>query len=406
MSSRCQCLKVDGSQCSRQSNPSNQNPLFCWQHQQCLKTNQLSQIIPVIKPSAKIPLIIKTSPIKIPVKIPVKTPVKTPAKAPAQAPTQTPTKNPIKKKPKYISVVGPTIYSLGHQCKNSKEVPTMDLLGFGVLDLAPRQTDPDAKAIWDLHRIEYLTVDPKSIKSKPLSKKLKCLSAYEFSAITFESVADIIKANSLNVIDIDQRCLVVSDLIMAWRHGLTVIDSQSKRVKPQYPRDIITNEIMLPRDIYQILNRGAHLGLIKQDDTDPLWYISKDSNLLTDIYNFIKFKFYLEKAYNQIKKPDLGAWNRRDLILIDRLKSLYTRYQIQPWGWRLYTDILSGSTGIQVFETCLLVAKLNEKFTFVNNQWIAKVKSGCQLIKTKDSCRTCVSFDIITSEKSNIDLFN
>lgn len=315
----------------------------------------------------------------------------------------------VKSKPKirlvrhYESVIGMTRY------RNGQLIAVGNTIGVDHLDIAFKSTDPDAKAIYEETKIEDIKIDPLNIKLLPLPQNYDndthCHQRYQINVVTFDPIEDSIKNDPSDVINLDNaypgRLVVVSDYISLWRSNLTLLDSNSRRVKPQYPRDIITNEEMLPIDIYKILNRAIENFHVINDDNDPLWFLLKDSRLLTDIYNFIQFKGKLDNAYLKLVKPDLGAWNRRDLILINEIRKIYQRNGIKTYGWRLYTNIISEKHAVEVFETCIMVAKLIEKFELKRDHegeynWIPTSQSKTHdQYEGKDPCRAGVMSDIV-----------
>ena len=410
MSEYCSHIKPDKSQCKRyKSSKPGDNRKWCWQHQQVEPVQ-----VPKIKIKLKKVLFKKAKENAQAFVLSHHQRPQQPQIEPQPLPPLFPQmkKLPIHAKPSssfYVSLVGPTKYRYGQQ------VTQHDIMGRDNLDICLHESDPDRSAIENEHKVDYLTSNPLLIKEDKFPDKFDikehCISAYQTSVVTFDSINDIIKEDPKNVVilgDYPGRCIIVNDYILSWRHGLTVIDPQSFRVKPQYPRDLATNEEMIPEDVYKILNRGAELGLIIMDDNDPLWFLLKDSRLLTDLYNFIRFKYYLNKAYLLMKNHDKGAWNRRDLILIDKLKTIYVKNNVKCYGWRLYTNVISCE--VQVFETCLMVAKLNEKFVLMQDysgeyQWVPKsAKNHLQGVKieNKDPCRMGVTADIIGQAKDSI----
>lgn len=317
----------------------------------------------------------------------------------------------VKGKPKirlirqYESVIGVTRYHTG------QVIALGNTIGINHLDIAFKSTDPDAKSLIEESRIEDIKMDPLRVTILPLplpgqyDNDLHCHKRYQINLVTFDPIEDSIKSDPSDVINLDNsypgRLVVVSDYISLWRSNLTLMDPNSRRVKPQYPRDIISNEEMLPIDIYKILNRAIDNYHVINDDNDPLWYLLKDSRLLTDIYNFIQFKGKLDNAYLKLVKPDLGAWNRRDLILINEVRKIYQRNGIKTYGWRLYTNIISEKNAVEVFETCIMVAKLIEKFELKRDSegeynWIptSHLKAHDQY-EGKDPCRAGVMADIV-----------
>ncbi len=454
--SSCQCLKSNGQPCTRTvSYKTGHNSLYCWQHQSC--TSQVSN--PIIVPKLKTPITTPLSKPKTPIALQLLNPIDILANhlehknisfytqlLPAvlnelivmingcpkhkfknpntnkcvniSSPTGTKiiTKLIQKHKPKpqpYMSILGQSQHL-------DRTHFGQHILGQGELDFALQPTDPDFDAIYQTTRYIW---NPNLLKETLLPKKFNaevlCLGGYQSSMISFDSIDEIIKQNKTNVIVSGKKCFIVSDYIDFWRHALTTIDPQSSRVKPQYPIDLVTGEPMLPEDICKIVNRGIKLKLVESKETDALWYLTENHEFLTDIYSFIRLKTKLSLAYSQIKDPNQGTWNRRDLLLARELKTLYTKYHLTlpSYGWRLYTDIYSGNKSVQVFETCLIVAKLVQKFVLTliesENQtylWLPRLSKDdrcsdyVKSYSTKNPCRPCVSYDIITSDKDKINL--
>jgi hypothetical protein len=304
---------------------------------------------------------------------------------------------------RYESVVGMTRYREG------EVIAPGNMMGVDHLNIAFKKTDPNAKVIYEDIKIEDIKTDPMQVKILPLPSTYDnvthCHKMYQTNVVTFDPIEDTIKSDPTDVINLDDnypgRMVIVSDYVSLWRCNLTLVDPNSRRVKPQYPRDIVSNEEMPPIDIYKILNRAVENFNVINDDNDPLWFILKDSKLLTDIYNFIQFKTSLDKAYSLLPKPDLGAWNRRDLILIEEVKKIYQKHGIKTYGWRLYTNIISEKSAVEVFETCIMVAKLIEKFELKKDadgeyNWIPTNRIKCHdLYEGKDPCRPGVMSDIV-----------
>ncbi len=407
MNKSCCFIKNDGGQCKRGiSLKPNHNPVYCWQHQPksstttyvVLPTNPLTNVINSSTNSliTNWPMLFNSTH-QIP-----STKLKNSSTKLKGSPTK------LKGQP-YMTLVGGCRYQKGQL------VTSIDVMGQKNLDLEFHSTDPNYQQIKQQVYIDDIQLTPLDSKCEilplpePFDLNQHCQPNYQTSVITFESIVESIHDDVTNVINLDGqqlpgRCVIVSDYITYWRTNLTIIEGSSQRVKPQYPRDLATNQEMLPIDIYKILHRGLQNMIVIADDSDPLWFILKDSTFLTDVYNLIQLKTKLDMAYSQVSVIDAGIWNRRDLVLIHEMKQIYQKHKLSLHGWRLYTNLVSDQYAVQVHETCLFVAKLITQFELKKNtdpylynfDWIPQTgHKNNDLVGGKDPCRKGVCADII-----------
>ena len=170
------------------------------------------------------------------------------------------------------------------------------------------------------------------------------------------------------MIVIGRKAYILDEIIPAWIAGFSLFDSQSRRVKPQYPKDLIGNFIK-PDEIHIILFAAS-----KKPELDNMIKISPlqlffDYKISVDLYNTAIRLKNIESYYSKQKIIDEETWNRRDLIAGMLINEIYSKYDslVIPGvkGYRLYTDIISDRNGFQVFLSCFLTHLFVMKYTLL-----------------------------------------
>ena len=209
---------------------------------------------------------------------------------------------------------------------------------------------------------------PNIIKPQKEVDLNKIDSIYQQSIITFETVDEIFKDDPDNIIVIGRKAYILDEIIPAWIAGFSLFDCQSRRVKPQYPKDLVGNFVK-PNEIHIVLAATLKKPeLKKMIEISPL-QIFFDYKLTIDLYNTAIRLRNIESYYSKQKTIDEETWNRRDLLAGMLINELYLKYNslvvMNSKGYRIYTDIISDKNGYQVFLSCFLTRMFVKKHTLL-----------------------------------------
>ena len=209
---------------------------------------------------------------------------------------------------------------------------------------------------------------PNIIKPQKEVDLNKIDSIYQQSIITFETVDEIFKDDPDNIIVIGRKAYILDEIIPAWIAGFSLFDCQSRRVKPQYPKDLVGNFVK-PNEIHIVLATALKKPeLKKMIEISPL-QIFFDYKLTIDLYNTAIRLRNIESYYSKQKTIDEETWNRRDLLAGMLINELYLKYNslvvMNSKGYRIYTDIISDKNGYQVFLSCFLTRMFVKKHTLL-----------------------------------------
>lgn len=240
-------------------------------------------------------------------------------------------------------------------------------VGEGSLKLKENKSDPLKDDNYNMPKRKYKRNDLLPSEVVNTFDQNQCLSDYQTDIISLESMNDAFKQDRSNVYRTsNKKCYILSDIIRTWSNNLSLYDSQSLRVVPQYPKNF-DNTLVEPEFANEIYRAAIRNDKWKSGD-NAIDLILSNGELLNDIYRFITTYSYIEKYYDDLSKEykdDVALWNKRDLLAISWMKKLYKKYNIPDNGYRKYNFIKSGKTAVEVFISCFITAYI------INNGFIA-----------------------------------
>lgn len=237
-------------------------------------------------------------------------------------------------------------------------------------DVIRKPYDPYIADFYSIEQLEIEIVD---------GTPRDCLPAYANSIIEFDTIENIFEENPASVFinRFTGRCFQVEEVVAFWRANLLTYDGNTRRILPQYPKDIWTGEYLHPDEIIAVALRAGIDVSAKTED--PIGWLARDRAFLMDVYTFHHAYFCMIKLYAQIpeaikkldtdlsgrsieyKIPDM--YRRRDSMALMWLDQIYEKNKLHNWAGRKYSNIPS-TEEYQVFDSFLITSKLIMRFRF------------------------------------------